>query len=87
MRLSERGEALMTGARRRILRSLERGGPLPTAALPRRWPETRVLIRHLLDELARTGDVELATVGHGPTSWRITPRGRSRLRGLEPSGD
>lgn len=87
MRLSERGEAMVEAARRRVLRALEGGEALTVARLPRRWPETRVLLRHVLDELVRTGDVRSETGTDGPPAWRITPRGRSRLRGLEPAGD
>ena len=87
MRLSREGEAMVGSARERILVALEEDGALPVGALPRRWPESRLLIRHLLDELASAGEVEPGRPVYGRPTFRITPRGRGRLRGLDMAGD
>lgn len=89
MRISGAGAAFLDDARRRILGTLERYGPMTVAELPRGWPVTRVVVRHLIDELMAEGEVAPSN-GHAVgahTAWRITPLGRSRLRGSDGAAD
>jgi hypothetical protein len=80
---------LVANARRRILRALDRGETLTLADLPHRWPETRVLVRQLVDELVGGGEVDVADGSRVPgrPGFRITPRGRARLRGFDVAAD
>lgn len=89
MKLSESGEAFLAEARRRILGALDAQGPLTPSELPRSWPVTRMLIQHLVEELLAEGEVELSDESRipGRRDLRITPRGRSRLRGVDQAGD
>jgi DNA-binding HxlR family transcriptional regulator len=88
MKLSETGEAFLAEARRRILWALDTRGPLSAGELPRGWPVTRVVTRHLVEELLADGEVERTDEGRVPgrTDLRITARGRSRLRGTDGAG-
>ena len=86
MKLSGAGTSLLHDVRWAVLSALDTHGPSTVAELPRRWPVTKVVVRHVVDELAAEGWVEPASGAgvRGHTGWRITPLGRSRLcRSLE----
>lgn len=89
MKLSESGEAFVSQASRSILSALDANGPLTLGELPKRWPVTRALVHYLVEELVAEGDVERIAGARVPgrRDLRITPRGRSRLRGWDGAGD
>lgn len=88
MKLSESGEAFLAEARIRILSALEEHGTLTAAELPRRWPATRVLLRHLVDELVVDGliAIERPASVPGRSRLRLTDDGRTRLHRDRPGG-
>lgn len=89
MKLSGTGEAFLADVRWRILGALDLRGPLTVAELPRGWPVTRVVLRHVVEELVDEGAVETVSGSGVPgrAALRITPLGRSRLRGAEGAAD
>lgn len=62
-----------------ILSTLEEEGPATVAELPRRWPVTRTVLKHLVDELEREGAIvpvammrttRAVVYGRTPEAWR-----------------
>lgn len=66
----------------RILRALDRQGPLTAAEIPRTRPVTRSHVRALLRDLAADGLVA-ATTADGCRSYRLTDLGRRCLEEID----
>lgn len=89
MRLSASGAVLVDTARAHILAALEMAGPMTMSELPRRWPVTRPLVRHLVETMVEEGEVERVegTAIPGHPDLRITALGRARLRAVSVAAD
>lgn len=68
----------LAGARRRILRHLERHGPDRLGPLPRSWPVTRLHVSALLEPLFRAGLVRRDRDPRGRMVVGLTTEGRRR---------
>lgn len=79
MKTGAEAERLLAAHKERILATLEENGPATVAELPRRWPVTRAVLAHLVDELEREGAIvpvammrtsRAVVYGRTPALWR-----------------
>lgn len=82
MGMGAEAERLLAAHKERILEALDREGPLAVAELPRRWPVTRAVVAHLVEELEREGAVvpvammrtsRAPVYARTPEAWRAQP--------------
>jgi predicted ArsR family transcriptional regulator len=81
VRTPSSGARLVGETRRRILRGLERRGPLAVAELGLRWPLTRPLARYVVEALIEEGEIEWVGPARGRAVLRLTDRGHRSQRG------
>lgn len=80
MNFGPEAQALLAAHKTRILALLQQQ-PATAAELPRRWPISRPLLRHLLDQLELEGEVMVVARDRGSRArvYGINPYPRSRL--------